>query len=93
MGLTDTFSGIYRTRFRAVKWPTFLSKCVVDDILVTQAGTGHCVTFRREPNSPMREAMCSMRNDPDAETLQFFAEAWKAAHAKAKALVRLQYSV
>ena len=56
------------------------------DIIVSQPGTGLCVTYRRDPNSPMLEALCSMRSDPDAETLRFFNEAWKAAYAKAKAL-------
>ena len=32
------------------------------------------------------EALCSMRGDPDAKALNFLTEAWKAAHAKAKAL-------
>ena len=62
------------------------------DIVVTQPGTGRCVTYRRERNSPMLEAVCSMRNDPDAETLRFLAEAWKAAYAKANALGWLQHS-
>jgi len=44
------------------------------------------VTYRRDPSSPMLEALCEMRSDPDAETLQFLSEAWKAAFAKAKAL-------
>jgi hypothetical protein len=61
------------------------------DIIVSQPGTGLSVTYRRDPNSPMLEALCSMRCDPDAETLQFFTKAWKAAHAKAKALGWLQY--
>ena len=56
------------------------------DIVVSQSGTGLCVTYRRDPNSPMLEALCSMRSDPDAETLRFFNEAWKAAYAKAKSL-------
>jgi hypothetical protein len=62
------------------------------DVIVTQPGTGRCVTYRRNPNSPMLEAMCSMRSDPDAETLRFLAEAWKAAYAKAKAIGWLQHS-
>ena len=56
------------------------------DIIVSQPETGHCVTYRRDPNSPMLEALCEIRGDPDAETLQFLTEAWKAAYAKAKAL-------
>jgi len=56
------------------------------DIIVSQSGTGLCVTYRRDPNSPMLEALCSMRSDPDAETLRFFNEAWKVAYAKAKSL-------
>ena len=56
------------------------------DIHVTKPGTGLCMTYRRELNAPELIATCSMRCDPDAQTLQFLAEAWKAAHAKAKAL-------
>ena len=56
------------------------------DIVVSQPETGHCVTYRRYPSSAMLEALCEMRSDPDAETLQFLSEAWKAAYAKAKAL-------
>ena len=52
------------------------------DIIVSQSGTGLCVTYRRDPNSPMLEALCSMRSDPDAETLRFFNEAWKAAYGE-----------
>lgn len=63
-----------------------------NDIIVTQPGTGRCVTYRREPNSQMLEAICSVRSDPNAETLQFLTEAWKAAYAKAKALRWLQHS-
>lgn len=56
------------------------------DIVVTQPGTGHWVTYRRELNSPLLQAVCSMRSDPDLETLRFLAEASKAAYAKASAL-------
>ena len=56
------------------------------NIIVSQPETGHCVTYRRDPSSPMLEALCEIRGDPDAETLQFLTEAWKAAYAKAKAL-------
>jgi hypothetical protein len=56
------------------------------EIVVSQPETGRCVTYRRDSNSPMLEAVCSMRCDPDAETLKFFTAAWKAAYAKAKAL-------
>ena len=44
------------------------------------------MTYRRELNSPLLEAVCSMRSDPDLETLRFLAEASKAAYAKASAL-------
>jgi hypothetical protein len=56
------------------------------DIVVTKPGTGLSVTYRREPNEPMLVALCSMRSDPDADTLAFLAEAWRVAHAKAKTL-------
>jgi hypothetical protein len=56
------------------------------DIVVAKPGTGLSVTYRRERNEPMLVALCSMRCDPDADTLAFLAEAWSVAHAKAKAL-------
>ena len=56
------------------------------DIIVSQPGIGLYVTYRRNSNSPMLEALCPMRSDPDAETLRFFAEASKAAYANAKSL-------
>ena len=56
------------------------------DIIVTEVGSGLCVTYRRELNEPELIALCSMRSDPDANTLTFLAEARKAAHAKAKTL-------
>jgi len=59
------------------------------DIIVSQPGTGLCVTYRRDPNSPMLEALCSMRSDPDAEALRFFTDAWKAAYAKANTRLAL----
>ena len=63
------------------------------DIIISQPETGRCVTFRRDPHSPMLEAVCSTRSDSDAETLRFLTEAWNAAHAKAKALGWLRHSV
>jgi hypothetical protein len=56
------------------------------DIIVTKPGTGLLRDIRRVLNEPELEALCSMRGDPDAKALNFFTEAWKAAHAKAKAL-------
>ena len=56
------------------------------DINVTKPGTGLSVTYRRERNASTLVALCSMRCDPDAQTLEFLADAWKAAYAKAKAL-------
>ena len=56
------------------------------DIIVSQPETGRCVTYRRDRNSPMLEAFCDMRSDPDSDTLRFLIEAWKAAYAKARAL-------
>jgi hypothetical protein len=73
---------------------TMLSRKMIDlsvevrcqDIVVTKPGTGLSVTYRRERNEPTLVALCSMRSDPDADTLAFLAEAWRAAHAKAKTL-------
>ena len=56
------------------------------DMIVTKPGTGLSVTYRRDRNAPTLVATCSMRCDPDARTLEFLADAWKAAYAKAKAL-------
>lgn len=56
------------------------------EITVTKPGTGLRVTYRRVAIEPVLEALCSMRGDPDAKALNFLTEAWKAAHAKAKAL-------
>jgi hypothetical protein len=56
------------------------------NIIVAKPGTGLCMTYRRVPNEPVLEALCSMRGDPDATALKFLTEAWKAAHAKAKTL-------
>ena len=57
------------------------------DIIVSQPETGHCVTYRRDLElASMLEALCEIRGDPDAETLRFSTEAWKAAYARAKAL-------
>ena len=56
------------------------------EITVTKPGTGLRVTYRRVANELVLEALCSMRGDPDAKALNFLTEAWKAAHAKAKAL-------
>ena len=40
-----------------------------NDIIVTQPGTGRCVTYRREANSQMLEAICSMRSDPECRNI------------------------
>ena len=56
------------------------------DIIVTKPGTGLSVAYRRAPGEATLVAMCSMRGDPDAPTLKFLTDAWKAAYAKAKAL-------
>ena len=58
----------------SVTTPTFLRRAVIRNGL------------RARVYEPMLEALCSMRGDPDAKALKFLTEAWKAAHAKAKAL-------
>jgi hypothetical protein len=44
------------------------------DIIVSQLGTSHCVTYRRDPSSQMLGAICTMRCDPDSETLRFLRQ-------------------
>jgi hypothetical protein len=63
----------------------YLSRCVTTIISSASQKPG-IVWYRRDPSSPMLEALCERQGDPDAETLQFLTEAWKAAYAKAKAL-------
>jgi len=86
-GLADNLVGFSGSRqFLSSKMNDLSVEVRHHDIIVSQPGTGLCMTYRRDPNSLMLEALCSMRSDPDAETLRFLTEAWKAAHAKAKAL-------
>jgi hypothetical protein len=47
-------------------------------------GSGAVVIRKRVSRLKLLEFFAG--SDPDAETLQFLAEAWKAAYAKAKAL-------
>jgi hypothetical protein len=68
------------------KMPDLSVEVRFQDIVVTKPGTGLCVTYRRALNERILLALCSMRSDPDADTLAFMAEAWEAAHAKAKTL-------
>ena len=68
------------------KMPDLSVEVRCQDIVVSKPGTGLSVTYRRERNEPMLVALGSMRCDPDADTLAFMAEAWEAAHAKAKTL-------
>jgi hypothetical protein len=56
------------------------------DIIVSSPGRGYCIIYRRVRDEPLLMALEPMRYDPDAEEAKFLAQAWKAAHAKAKEL-------
>ena len=56
------------------------------DIVVRSPETGYCIVYRRVRDEPLLMALEPMRYDPDAEEARFLAQAWKAAHAKAKEL-------
>jgi hypothetical protein len=56
------------------------------DIIVRNPETGHSVTHRRMPDSPMLIALDPLRDDPDTNQAKFLAEAWRAAYTKAKML-------
>jgi hypothetical protein len=55
------------------------------DIVVTSR-TGHWVTYRRELNSLLLEAVCSMRSDPRLRNVAISRGSLEAAYAKASAL-------
>jgi hypothetical protein len=56
------------------------------DIIVTMPGTGFGVTYRKEKDLPLLMSTDPMRVDPDPPRLKFLAQAWKAAHNKARDL-------
>ena len=56
------------------------------DIVVTEAGNGLSITYRKDRFGPLLFAIDPMRGAWNREKAEFMAEAWKAAYAKAKSL-------
>ena len=56
------------------------------DIVVMMAGTGFEVTYRKDGKLPMLVATDQLRGDLPSSKAKFLAQAWKAAHHKAKTL-------
>jgi len=56
------------------------------DIVVTRAGTGYSVTYRRHPLAPILELVGPMPDQLDPQLADLLASSWKAAYAKAKEL-------
>jgi hypothetical protein len=54
------------------------------DLVVTMPSRGQSVTYRKDLAGPLLVALDSMRHGLDVERLEFLAQAWKAAYAKAK---------
>jgi len=56
------------------------------ELIVTRPSNGQSVTYRGEFHTPMLVALDSLKGHLNAERLAFLAQAWRAAHAKAKEL-------
>ena len=56
------------------------------DIVVSQAETGFSVTYRKDGEAPMLFAINGIDRSDDPSKVKFWAQAWKAAHKKARAV-------
>lgn len=56
------------------------------DILVSQSESGFSVTYRKDGLAPMLVAIDGIGRSNDPSEVKFWAQAWKAAHKKARAL-------
>ena len=56
------------------------------DIVVSQADTGFSVTYRKDDEAPMLFAINGIDRSDDPSKVKFWAQAWKAAHKKARAV-------
>jgi len=54
------------------------------DILVSQRETGFSVTYRKDGEAPLLFAISGIDRSDDPAKVQFWAQAWKAAHNKAR---------
>ena len=55
------------------------------DIIVTMPATGYSVTYRKDTNAPRLVAIDGIDGTNVASKVNFWAQAWKAAHRKARA--------
>jgi hypothetical protein len=56
------------------------------DIVVSQAESGFSVTYRKDGDAPMLYAIDGIDRSDDPSKVRFWAQAWKAAHQKARAV-------
>ena len=56
------------------------------DIVVSQPESGFSVTYRKDGDAPMLFAIDGIDRSNDASKVKFWAQAWKAAHHKARAV-------
>jgi hypothetical protein len=56
------------------------------DIVVSHPELGFSVTYRKDGDVPMLFAIDGIDRSDDPSKVRFWADAWKAAHQKARAL-------
>ena len=56
------------------------------DIVVSHPETGFSVTYRKDGDAPMLFAIDGIDRSNDGSKVKFWAQAWKAAHHKARAV-------
>ena len=91
-------SEIVREACSAVKgvvWPCNLVRRVVTlgvelindrDIVISSPESGFSVTYRKDGDAPMLVAIDGIGRVVDQAKVKFWAQAWKAAHEKARAV-------
>jgi hypothetical protein len=55
------------------------------DIVVSHPELGFSVTYRKDGDAPMLFAINGIERSDDPQKVKFWAQAWKAAHQKARA--------
>ena len=56
------------------------------DIVVSHPETGFSVTYRKDDDAPVLVAIDGIGRATDPAKVKFWAQAWKAAHQKARTL-------
>jgi hypothetical protein len=56
------------------------------DIIVTNPEAGFTVTYRKDGDAPMLVAIAGIGRVANHAQVKFWAQAWKAAHQKARAV-------